>query len=571
MSISSMLGGPARQEQGPPGPPYQSPAAMMLSGAPTGPTTPFTPSIQHHASPRISTAGSDYDRFRRPQTPEHHRLSQSQMSHPDARANSVSAGSPHGPVLTPDKSLRYSTPQAYPRNPSGSGPTIPEERREQYPATVRVPNPNVLPPRPSSQPALFNQPPREREPSNAETIRSDNGRSQPYVPRSSGYGNRDDIPAFRERERIEEAILKRDREREQQQREREMEHNRNHEREREMLRERESMRQRETEREYRERERERERERDIMRERERQEREREMMRERERERMERARDPAAGFARQEQMQPQYARQYGPQPGTFGPRELEGPWMRRVDEHPREPMQQPGPPPYDYPGNGPHPYGATPAYPHVRYPAPEYQQREQQMQQQQQQQQQVNGAQYGSPLQERERMHGPHQMQQQQYGPQGPQGPFRPNEEMQHNMQRGVYLGIQQEINRKGRNSPFPQAVQGAQGPPGEPGIKSEFGKMFSGIGSGVGSIGGSGASGGTQTPYQGGLRREDLEGVAAFDSPTEMMARQDSRGGRRRKLQDDDKDDSGSTGRRTPTGRKRAKPTPQLDIGAHRQ
>ena len=45
--------------------------------------------------------------------------------------------------------------------------------------------------------------------------------------------------------------------------------------------------------------------------------------------------------------------------------------------------------------------------------------------------------------------------------------------------------------RGGRISPLPQAVQGVQGqirgPASEPGIKNEFGKMFSGIGSGVGS------------------------------------------------------------------------------------
>lgn len=54
------------------------------------------------------------------------------------------------------------------------------------------------------------------------------------------------------------------------------------------------------------------------------------------------------------------------------------------------------------------------------------------------------------------------------------------------------LAVQSESNRRGgRNSPLPQAVQGAQsqmsGPGGEPGIKNEFGKMFLGIGTGLGS------------------------------------------------------------------------------------
>ena len=57
--------------------------------------------------------------------------------------------------------------------------------------------------------------------------------------------------------------------------------------------------------------------------------------------------------------------------------------------------------------------------------------------------------------------------------------------------RSVF-NISPELNRKGRNSPLPQAVQGAQprhvGPGGDnPGIKMEFGRMFSGLGSGVGT------------------------------------------------------------------------------------
>ena len=54
------------------------------------------------------------------------------------------------------------------------------------------------------------------------------------------------------------------------------------------------------------------------------------------------------------------------------------------------------------------------------------------------------------------------------------------------------LNVSPDLNRKGRNSPLPQAVQGAQprhvGPGGDnPGIKMEFGRMFSGLGSGVGT------------------------------------------------------------------------------------
>jgi hypothetical protein len=76
------------------------------------------------------------------------------------------------------------------------------------------------------------------------------------------------------------------------------------------------------------------------------------------------------------------------------------------------------------------------------------------------------------------------------------GPYRKGSD--GSVHRAV-LNISPELNRKGRNSPLPQAVQGAQpkhiGPGGDnPGIKSEFGRMFSGLGSGVGSA--------TPTPQQ---------------------------------------------------------------------
>ncbi|KAF4551995.1 Hypothetical protein D9617_11g008420 [Elsinoe fawcettii] len=58
----------------------------------------------------------------------------------------------------------------------------------------------------------------------------------------------------------------------------------------------------------------------------------------------------------------------------------------------------------------------------------------------------------------------------------------------------AFLTVSPELNRKGgRSSPLPQAVQGAQprhtGPGGTPSIKYEFGRMFSGLGSGVGGTG----------------------------------------------------------------------------------
>lgn len=71
------------------------------------------------------------------------------------------------------------------------------------------------------------------------------------------------------------------------------------------------------------------------------------------------------------------------------------------------------------------------------------------------------------------------------------------------LQHKNVLHVNTEGKREGRVSPLPQAVQGAQapllGPPGEGGIKNELGRVFSGIGSGVGAsaagpVGGSGSS-----------------------------------------------------------------------------
>ena len=69
------------------------------------------------------------------------------------------------------------------------------------------------------------------------------------------------------------------------------------------------------------------------------------------------------------------------------------------------------------------------------------------------------------------------------------GSSRRMEELPHHK---VLAGITSENNKKpGRASPLPQAVQGAQaqpaGPGGNPDIKNEFGRMFSGLGSGLSS------------------------------------------------------------------------------------
>ena len=69
---------------------------------------------------------------------------------------------------------------------------------------------------------------------------------------------------------------------------------------------------------------------------------------------------------------------------------------------------------------------------------------------------------------------------------------RIGEEMNQLQKNSLSLFMENQ-KRGGRVSPLPQAVQGAQGklstPASDPGIKSEFARMFIGIGSGVGSAG----------------------------------------------------------------------------------
>ncbi|KAJ9421616.1 histone deacetylation protein Rxt3-domain-containing protein [Fusarium oxysporum] len=101
----------------------------------------------------------------------------------------------------------------------------------------------------------------------------------------------------------------------------------------------------------------------------------------------------------------------------------------------------------------------------------------------------------------------------------------------------------QEMNRKGRISPLPQA----------PGIKSEFGRMFAGIGNGVMGVSSPIAS--TAMPFTNAslAKREDSENITP-ESGTEAGGK--STKGRRRKLKDDDgKGDDDSSGRATPANR----------------
>ena len=158
-------------------------------------------------------------------------------------------------------------------------------------------------------------------------------------------------------------------------------------------------------------------------------------------------------------------------------------------------------------------------------------------------------------------------------------------------QQRSLLSVSPEFNRgRARGSPLPQAVQGAQphrtGPGDGPGVKHEFGRMFSGLGSGVGSntpISGMTANGtstpGRQTPTRGFDELERVNLGLDADPEGVKLVREVSRGGRKgRRVKDEDKvgSDSGES-RATPgfsghRGSKRAKtshPSHQFHSTAH--
>ncbi|EQL38136.1 hypothetical protein BDFG_00516 [Blastomyces dermatitidis ATCC 26199] len=95
-----------------------------------------------------------------------------------------------------------------------------------------------------------------------------------------------------------------------------------------------------------------------------------------------------------------------------------------------------------------------------------------------------------------------------------------NEPFQHRS----LLNLNAENKREGRSSPLPQAVQGAQaqiiGPAEEAGIKSELGRVFSGIGSGVGVSAASHPGSGPSTPMTSSPFKRD--GIAARSAGAEI-------------------------------------------------
>ncbi|KAH6684947.1 histone deacetylation protein Rxt3-domain-containing protein [Plectosphaerella plurivora] len=523
MSISSMLGGPsASRESQPPQSQYGPPPPA--TSAPGGPS--YSAAI--HASPRMHATTAEYQPFRRPQTPDHQRPYDPRA---DPRGNV--AASPQGAYSTTPEMQRYGTPGAFhQRAPSQ------QDSRE----SSRVPGGPPPPPRPSSQPKAFsNYQPRHPD-MNRPPVPEDHyppRREEPprpqmeYNPERTGlkpYGYDDRYRAERER--------------------------------------------------------------------------REEMELRERDRRDRAYSGGEGSRPYIPHSVEYRQQEPPrsQGPPFNrppemrdgrdPRDSRDPRDIRDSRDPRDDARDPSAwaprqaydqsrAPYDpagyYPRHHEHPPTSAPPYP--PHPTAAYAQP----------QDRYPPTQHAPPLPppgqappydspDRARMNVPHSQAQMPPGrrpmEEGPPPPSvaynpaghydvprqRPGDDIPPPANRASMLAVQ-EINRKGRISPLPQAVQGAQpqisGPAGEPGIKSEFGRMFSGIGSGVSGIVSSPVSAGAQLVNFGssGLgRREDLDATNQESGP-DAGAKPASKARRRKHKDVEAKMEDDGSGRLTPVSR----------------
>lgn len=127
---------------------------------------------------------------------------------------------------------------------------------------------------------------------------------------------------------------------------------------------------------------------------------------------------------------------------------------------------------------------------------------------------------------------------------------RPGEEM-HNR---ALMALGPEANRRtGRASPLPQAVQGAHQPVSigkDPGIKSEFGRMFSGLGSGLGSTTPS-----RQSPMPQGGPESLPPSVDVNDVRLQRVSSQNGRKPKRGKDDEGIADNDSTDGRGTPSAR----------------
>ncbi|KAH8202406.1 hypothetical protein TruAng_003391 [Truncatella angustata] len=606
MPLSNMLGGHAAQREPTPGnhsahPAFPPPASGPGPNGPgPGPGPAYATAVQ--ASPRLQNAVAEYPQFARrpdrPETPTNH----ARPYDPRDQRGSA-AGSPPQPYHgTPELSTRYGTPQAH----QTRGPPMPpyDDRRDQ---SGRI-SAGSLPPRPSSQPRAYansgpgrpmemGRGPPPGEPyfgPRREEMRPGQAEYNPEGPPRHMF--EDPRRAMEEREYRERA------EREAHHRERE--HMERERLERAHFEEQQRLQHHQppfmSEREHMERM-----------ERDRMDRDRQFdMQERER-RARTSSDPNRG-----------------RPGDFVPQGPPGPPgptpFGRDPRDPRDPRDAPGwqlrpgyeqaPPrgPYD-PGYGPRsgpaehvataapPYGPYPAHalaPGDRFPQsgppPSHAVPTNQPERRPQS--------FDSPDRHRFTTHMPvhhpqqhpsHRGRHEEDGP-PPSGPYNggPGAAM-HEIQRqqprplddghpapplarqpsSGFLAVG-EMNRKGRISPLPQAVQGAQPqsitPSGEPGIKSEFGRMFSGIGSGASGFG-MPSPGPAHLPFTNAslARRDDVE-----PPPPEVTADPPPKRKRQRKPKNEDKEgDDDSTGRQTPAGRttKRARTSHASHAHHHHQ
>lgn len=183
---------------------------------------------------------------------------------------------------------------------------------------------------------------------------------------------------------------------------------------------------------------------------------------------------------------------------------------------------------------------------------------------------------------RQRLQGPHYASMGVHAYDAPPHEQHPRREEESHVQR-AFLGVSPDMARKnGRNSPLPQAVQGAQprrvGPGGDPSIKSEFGRMFSGLGSGIGSntpTAGMSANGAATPSRMSPTRQvEGSEGIlhAAADTEPLHNGKNGSRGAKKgRKIRDEAvrADSESADGRNTPTLSQRGNKRPKTTHPAH--
>lgn len=510
MAIADLLGGPSSLE-----------SKNQYSTPVETPATIFSSS---HPSPRTNSSRMDYPNYRRPQTPDHPRQPEAR----DSRINSL--GSPAGLNCYPTPELqRFETPQQL-RQPYIQRGIYHEERLDTVPKI----NSSAPPTRPSSQPISYNIPHSyelDRPPIHTTSLfnRRIEPTQQPLD--KINYGAPDEIERYKpfthlERDRALE--VKTDREAIVQ-REREIEREQNDGRDRN--RNRENSRSLQHERVH-----------------------REKQEQRERERIDIEHHTQIDYQIQaSQRKSWYSRPPEPQDWIkHGAYELPHPVYEKIPEREAFPPRR-NSNSYEYPVSKVPPYMAQSTYVsnEHRYVPPV-----------------TLAPRNSSSIHEamrHERQSAP--QKQPMYNTLSHNSSHHSNEalnrkqpdEIQPFQQRG-FLGAQ-EISRKERVSPLPQITQGAtqtdtDGLTGEPSIKNEFGRMFSGIGSGVGSA--------LQipTPVNGpnyiinpSHRREGIESAQELQNICEPQ-RVISQSSKRRKILENEKcDDESPAGRITPSKR----------------